>query len=114
MNQQEQFQAVGLLCRETTISLAQEVYNKEKHPSIDGVTPSLTDAKRMLDAYLAIEIPGGTNSELRKHVKSTLRLANELTHKRTAEKMDARLCNSATINLVNLIRIIYDKNVNNT
>src|SRR5262249_20342839 len=46
---EEQFQAVGLLCRETLISLAQVVYDSQRHPSEDGVAPSKTDAKRMLD-----------------------------------------------------------------
>ena len=58
---EEQFQAVGLLCRESMISLAQTVYNPETHPSPDGVPPSKTDAKRMLDAYLAAKLRGKTN-----------------------------------------------------
>src|SRR5260221_10630647 len=37
---EEQFQAVGLTCRETIISLAQQVYKKEVHQSSDGVEPS--------------------------------------------------------------------------
>jgi hypothetical protein len=107
---EEQFQAIGLLCRETIISLAQEVYDKDKHPTLDGVEVSNTDAKRMLDAYIAVELSGEQNENLRKHLKSTLGLANELTHKRTADRKDARLCSSATINLVNIIRIINDEN----
>jgi AbiJ N-terminal domain 3 len=50
---EEQFQAVGLLCRETLISLAQAVYDAQLHPTLDGVTPSDTDAKRRLEAYIA-------------------------------------------------------------
>src|SRR5262249_16421051 len=49
---EEQFQAVGLLCRETLISLAQAVYDAKAHPTLDGVTVSETDAKRMLEAYI--------------------------------------------------------------
>ncbi len=50
---EEQFQAVGLICRETIISLAQEVYVKEKHSPNDGIEPSDTDAKKMLDSYFS-------------------------------------------------------------
>jgi len=102
---EEKFQAIGLLCRETTISLAQQVYIREKHPPLDGVEPSKTDAKRMLDSYIAVEFGGAENQNVRRYAKSALALTNELTHKRTATKRDARLCSSATINLVNLIRI---------
>jgi len=43
---EEQFQAVGLLCRETLISVAQVVYDPQRHPTEHHVTPSETDAKR--------------------------------------------------------------------
>lgn len=105
---EEQFQAIGLLCRETIISLAQEVYNREKHPPFDGIEPSETDAKRMLDSYIATELPGVENENLRRYARSTNTLANELTHNRTATLKLAKLCSSSCINLVNLIRIMEE------
>lgn len=47
---EEHFQAVGLLCREALISVAQAVFVADRHPTLDGVVASETDAKRMLDA----------------------------------------------------------------
>ena len=49
---EEQFQAIGVFCREVLISLAQAVYDPAVHSSLDDVTPSKTDAKRMLEAYI--------------------------------------------------------------
>jgi len=43
---EEQFQVVGLLSRETVITLAQAVYIKEKHPILDGKEISKTDDKK--------------------------------------------------------------------
>lgn len=106
---EEQFQTVGLLCRETIISIAQAIFNGEKHPTLDGVKASKTDAKRMLDAYVAVELAGGANENLRKYARASNDLANELTHKRTANAKDASLCASATISLVNLIGILEDR-----
>lgn len=106
---EEQFQTVGLLCRETIISIAQAIYNEEKHPTIDGVKVSKTDAKRMLDAYIAVELAGGANENLRRYARASNDLANELTHKRTANSKYAALCSSATISLVNLIGILEDR-----
>jgi hypothetical protein len=106
---EEQFQTVGLLCRETIISIAQAIFNEEKHPTLDGVKASKTDAKRMLDAYVAVELAGGANENLRKYARASNDLANELTHKRTANAKDASLCASATISLVNLIGILEDR-----
>ena len=103
---EEQFQAVGLLCREAMISLAQVVYDPERHPSVDGETPSETDAKRMLEAFLGAELKGHTNETARRHARAALDLANELTHKRTALFRLAALCVEATISVINLAAIV--------
>ena len=103
---EEQFQAVGLLCRETLISVAQVVYDPQRHSSTEGVVPSETDAKRMLDSYIAVELAGGPNEGVRRHAKAALALANGLLHHRTADYRQAALCAEATTSVVNLIAII--------
>ena len=103
---EEHFQSVGLLCREIMISLAQAVFDSAKHQPTDDVHPSKTDAKRMLESYLAAELHGSANSAARKHARAALSFANELQHKRTAEFRDAALCAEATSSVVNIIAII--------
>lgn len=94
---EEHFQQIGLLCREVQISLAQSVYKPERHPSEDGVSPSKTDARRMLDAYIATELKSKRNEAVRRHVKAALALANELQHDRTADQQQAFLCAEASV-----------------
>lgn len=106
---EEQFQAVGLLCRETLISLAQTVYNPNLHHSINGIEPSRTDAKRMLEAYLGGELSGDSNEAARRLAKAALDLANSLQHQRTASFRLAALCAEATNSVVNLIAILSGK-----
>lgn len=106
---EEQFQAVGLLSRETIISLAQEVYDSMVHISTDGVTPSKTDAKRMLDAFLSHELGGSSNEAYRKYAKAALVLANDLTHRRSASIHEASMCVVAVISLVNIVKVITNK-----
>jgi len=114
-SKEEQFQAVGLLCREILISLAQTVYEPSRHPTLDGVKVSSSDAKRMLEAYLAAELGGEANKVARQHevarqhAKAAFELANELQHKRTANFRQAALCAEATTAVVNLIAIISGK-----
>jgi len=105
-SKEEQFQVIGLLCRETIITLAQSVFSEGKHPILDGTKASKTDAKRMLEAYIAVELSGSSNATLRKYARATLDLANKLTHKRTATKRDASLCSIATLSLINFIGTI--------
>ena len=103
---EEQFQAVGLLGRDTLISLAQAVYVRNQHPPLDSVEPSDTDGKRMLEAYLAVELAGGANEEARRHARSALDFANAVQHRRTASFRDAALCVEATTTVVNVIAIV--------
>ncbi len=103
---EEEFQSIGLLCREALISVAQATYNPQIHTSTDGTKPSETDAKRMLDAYFAKELVGGSNEAARRHAKAALDLANDLQHRRTATFRDAALCSQATSTIVNLVAII--------
>ena len=103
---EEQYQAVGLLCREVLISVAQEVFDPDSHRSTDGVDPSGTDAKRMLEAIFNAELEGLANEEARAHAKGALRLALALQHKRTADFRMAALCAEATSSLVNMLAVI--------
>jgi hypothetical protein len=106
---EEQFQAVGLLCREALISLAQASYIPKNHPPLHGVVPSRTDSKRMLEAYIAVELEGGAHEEARKHARSALDLAVSLQHKRTATFRDAAMCVEATTSVINLIAIVSSR-----
>ena len=103
---EEQYQAVGLLCRETMISLAQTVYDSTRHPTVDGTAPSPTDAKRMLDAYFAVELAGSANEAARKHAKTAFDFANIIQHRRTTAFREAALCAEATSSVVNTIAIV--------
>jgi hypothetical protein len=103
---EEQFQTIGLLCREALISLAQTVFVSAVHKTIDGVEPSKTDAKRMLDAFLSTKLPGKSNENIRRHAKAALDVANDLTHRRTAEFRLAALCAEATNAVINIVAIV--------
>jgi hypothetical protein len=103
---EEQFQAVGLHCREVLISLAQQVYDASKHPTLDGTDAGNADVKRMLEAYLAVELAGGANENARRHARAAFDLTNDLQHRRTANFRQAALCAEATTAVVNIISIV--------
>ncbi|MCK4443946.1 MAG: hypothetical protein KAW09_05350, partial [Thermoplasmata archaeon] len=74
--------------------------------TLNGVAPSKTDAKRMLEAFVAAELGGHANEETRSHAKASLRLALALQHKRTADFRTATLCAEATASVVNIVGIL--------
>ncbi len=60
----------------------------------------------MLEAYITVELAGGSNEEARRHVKASFALANSIQHRRTATFRDAALCAEATTSVINCIAII--------
>ena len=106
---EEQYQAIGLFCREALISAAQEVYNANIHTASDGVSPSKTDANRMLAGFFNAELPGSANEETRGYAKSALKLANALQHKRTADFRTGSLCLEATVSVINIVSVLANE-----
>jgi hypothetical protein len=105
---EEDFQGVGLLCREVLISLAQAVFDPKIHASTDGVKPSATDANRMFEAYVGHVFGGASYQEVRAHQRASLALALNLQHRRTATHKLAALCLEATTSTVAVIKIISE------
>lgn len=103
---EEDFQTVGLLCREILISLGQAVFEPAVHSTEDGVMPSSTDGGRMIEAFLRTAASGGSNENVRKHARAALSLAAELQHKRTADFRGAALCLEATSSITSIVAIL--------
>lgn len=100
---EEKYQAIGMLGRETLISIAQQVFDKERHPSVDGTDISPTDAKRMFEAYISFEL-AAESEKVVKYVKSSVDMSNQLTHDRNATKRAAGICVLAVASIANLMR----------
>ena len=62
---EEDFQGIGLLCRDVIISLAQAVYNPTIHgdTDVDGMRIGSSDAVRMLKNYINFALAGRDNKE---------------------------------------------------
>jgi len=103
---EEDYQAIGLLCREVLISAAQVTYDPSRHASLDGVEASDTDAKRMLEAVLAAELEGSGNAEARTQARAAVKLAVALQHDRSADFRRAALCAEAASSVVNVLAVL--------
>ncbi|MCC5822342.1 MAG: hypothetical protein LAT64_06375 [Phycisphaerales bacterium] len=103
---EEDFQAVGHKCREAIISAAQYVYQNSMAIHLE-TTPSSTDSKRMLDAFLTDSLPGESRKLSRRICNSAVDLANELTHRRSATQFDAKLCYESTKSVVALVHCVH-------
>lgn len=104
---EEKYQAIGMIGREILITVAQQVYKKDIHKSLDGIDISTTDSKRMLEAYLQYELKE-SSEKTRKWARSAVDLGNQLTHDRNATKRNAHLCIIAVSSVVSAIKAIND------
>ena len=104
---EEKYQAIGMLGRETLISIAQQVFIKDKHPSIDGTDIGSTDTKRMLDAYLSHELKD-ESEKIVKYAKSAVDMCNQLTHDRNATKRAAAICIIGVSSIAALVKEISE------
>jgi hypothetical protein len=103
---EEDYQAVGHLCREIIISLGEAVYDPAIHSPSDGAKISKADAAGMIEAFLATAAAGGSKEDIRRHARAALDLTNNLQHKRTADFRTAALCLEATSSVANILAIL--------
>ncbi len=103
---EEQFQAIGLLCRLVLISVAEAVNGIARHPTLDGVAASKTDAKWMLDAIIQLELRGSVKDEARAHSRAAMSLVLAFQHNRTADFWMAALCAEGTLAVTYLLAIL--------
>jgi hypothetical protein len=110
-----QHQDVGLHGREVLLTLAQIVYDKDKHVHPDKEPINKNQSGRMLEAYMHSFSDILTDEE-RAFAKATVNLSHNLTHTRDAKELSAELCYNAVISTIKIIYSInkYEKNLNQT
>jgi hypothetical protein len=99
----EDFQAIGLLCREALTSFTREIVAAGMVSDI-AEAPKLSDFPGWADQVIGARAAGGSAEYIRGYLKSVCQkgwqLANWLTHAKNATREDARLALSATEHIV--------------
>jgi hypothetical protein len=100
----EDFQAIGLLCRDVFVSLAEAIFEPDRHSRAGEEPP--TALRDQLFAVIEHEAPGAANRELRALLKASIDYANKVQHDRAATRDQARVVAEATIAAINVIRAV--------
>lgn len=99
----EDFQAIGLQCREAMTSFTKEVIAAGLFSDIDS-PPKKSDFVAWSDHIIGAKAAGGSAEYVRGYLKAICQkgwnLANWLTHAKNATRSDAELCLSATEHLI--------------
>jgi hypothetical protein len=108
----EEFQAIGLLCRESLIDLSKELC--ERNPELvseKGLKKS--DFKGVANAFIDYYIPGSENSDLRNYsrkiVDSTWSYNSMVVHSQNKKFPDAKIALLFTCTTISLIENLFFK-----
>ncbi|HKY41530.1 MAG TPA: hypothetical protein VJM50_00430, partial [Pyrinomonadaceae bacterium] len=100
----EEFQAVGMRCRETLLTLIRELTN-EGNIVVESDLPKAGDFIAWNDRIANAIAPGATAEHVRGYLKTTAdrawRLVNWLTHAANATRSDAELALNSTSHVIN-------------
>ena len=107
----EDFQAIGVQCRETLIEFGNHIYD----PAMagDGEQPQASNFKRKCELFIQFYLKGSENADYRSIIKklteSTWDYANKITHSRSATYYEASTCVTLCISLVGVYENILQK-----
>lgn len=100
----EEFQAIGLQCREAMTSFIREIIAAGLFEECDDA-PKRGDFVAWSEHIIGVCVPGGSGEYVRGYLKSICKkgwqLANWLTHAKGATRSDAALCLHATEHIIN-------------
>lgn len=99
------FSGIGHACRDGLTTLAQAIWDPERHLVTDIGKVGTADVKRKFDAYFSVEYGSSDHEEMRKLAKAAFDLANTVQHRANASFPDAALAMEAFAAVVNIVAI---------
>ena len=107
----EDFQSIGVQCREILIELSNKIYN----PIMAGCNeqPQASNFKRKAELFISFYLQGSENADYRSIIKklteSTWEYANKITHSSSATSYEASTCVMLCTSLVGVYENIVQK-----
>ena len=109
----EDFQAIGVQCREILIELGNNIYESEM--AGEEEQPQASNFKKKAELFTRFNLPGSDNSDYRSIIKkmteATWDYACKITHSQTATYYEVSKCVSLIISLVSLYENIRQKSL---
>ncbi|WP_127462013.1 hypothetical protein [Paenibacillus elgii] len=110
----EDFQAIGVQCREVLIELGNLIYSPEMAGKSEQ--PQASNFKKKAEFFVQFHLPGSDNSDYRSIIKklteSTWDYSNKITHSQNATFYEASTCVSLCTSLVGVYENIRQKAFN--
>jgi hypothetical protein len=108
----EEFQSIGLICRESLIALSKELCKKNKE-LIKSKGFKTSDFKNISNEFIDLYIPGSSNSELRSHARKVVEIAwsysSSIVHSPSKTYPDVKIALLFTCAAVSLLENLFLK-----
>ena len=109
-NSIDEFNGIGSMLRTLCVKLSDLIYNTSYHKDSKTAPPNRNNYKDRFHEYINAKLKGKENADFRKFSKSSVDLADTITHDTTnIDRKKTETAIVAIINLVNLISIIENK-----
>lgn len=107
----QDYSAVGNDCVRVTEALSRQVYDVSLHLRPDKQEPPVANTKDRLDRCVEVALPGPDNARLRKLVRATIEVAQEVKHRGTPTRREAGIAADSVIQLANVLRRLHEPGV---
>lgn len=104
----QDYRNVGNDCVNVLERLSEAAYDHTWHHSDDAPEPPTTNTKARLERVVEVDLPGSSNAELRKLVRSAIEHAQAVKH-RTPDRLHAGVAADTVILLASMLRRITDE-----
>lgn len=108
----EEFQAIGLICRESLVELSKELCKRNKE-LIESKGFKTSDFKNVSNEFIDLYIPGSNNAELRNHSRKLVDIAwsysSSIVHSPNKTYPDVKIALLFTSSVVSLLENLFFK-----
>lgn len=108
----EEFQAIGLMCRESLVELSKELCKRNKE-LIKSKGFKTSDFKNVSNEFIDLYIPGSNNAELRNHSRKLVEIAwsysSSIVHSPNKTYPDVKIALLFTSSVVSLLENLFFK-----
>lgn len=108
----EEFQAIGLICRESLVELSKELCKRNKE-LIESKGFKTSDFKNVSNEFIDLYIPGSNNTELRNHSRKLVDIAwsynSSIVHSPNKTYPDVKIALLFTSSVVSLLENLFFK-----
>jgi hypothetical protein len=103
----EDYKGIGYACRDLIITVANAVFDSDRHVRPDEGPLKGDDAKNRIDRALEVEFSGESHQKLRKYVRSLWEYVSTVAHSESTTEQTATVAVHGTLHLIDTLLLLF-------